>query len=80
MTTLKRIGIDAPVPKASLYVWAPVPAGYHSVDFCLKVLNDAAVWLTPGVGFGSQGEGYFRISLTVPTIAWSKHSSDWNRR
>jgi LL-diaminopimelate aminotransferase len=64
--TLRKIGIDAPSPKASLYIWAPVPGGQRSVDFCLRVLDDAAVWITPGVGFGPNGEGYFRISLTVP--------------
>ena len=66
MATLGKIGIAAPTPRASLYVWAPVPGGMKSVDFCLKVLDDAAVWVTPGVGFGANGEGYFRISLTVP--------------
>jgi LL-diaminopimelate aminotransferase len=65
ITALKKIGIDAPSPKASLYVWAPVPAGYSSVDFSLKVLDEAAVWVTPGNGFGAGGEGYFRISLTI---------------
>ncbi|MPZ15679.1 MAG: aminotransferase class I/II-fold pyridoxal phosphate-dependent enzyme [Chloroflexi bacterium] len=65
IATLRRVGIEAPVPKASLYVWAPIPAGYSSVDFSLRILDDAAVWVTPGVGFGANGEGYFRISLTV---------------
>jgi LL-diaminopimelate aminotransferase len=66
IATLRKIGIDAPAPKASLYIWAPVPAGQKSVDFSLRVLDEAAVWLTPGVGFGANGEGFFRISLTVP--------------
>lgn len=66
IATLRKIGIDAPVPKASLYIWAPVPGGQSSVEFSLRVLDDAAVWLTPGVGFGANGEGFFRISLTVP--------------
>jgi LL-diaminopimelate aminotransferase len=65
IATLTDIGINAPVPKASLYVWAPVPGGLKSVDFSLKVLDEAAVWVTPGVGFGAAGEGFFRISLTV---------------
>ncbi|MBM2812074.1 MAG: aminotransferase class I/II-fold pyridoxal phosphate-dependent enzyme [Chloroflexi bacterium] len=65
VATLKKIGIDVSAPKASLYIWAPVPAGMKSVDFSLRVLDDAAVWVTPGVGFGANGEGYFRISLTV---------------
>jgi LL-diaminopimelate aminotransferase len=65
VTTLRKIGVQVEPPKASLYVWAPVPNGQKSVDFCLRVLDDAAVWVTPGVGFGAAGEGYFRISLTV---------------
>lgn len=63
---LRSKGIDAPSPKASFYVWAPVPGGGSSVDFCLRVLDEAAVWVTPGIGFGACGEGYFRVSLTVP--------------
>ncbi len=66
IATLKKMGIDAPTPRASFYIWAPVPNGDSSVDFSLRVLDEAAVWLTPGVGFGAYGEGYFRISLTVP--------------
>lgn len=65
VATLRKIGVEVSPPKASLYVWAPVPAGMKSVDFSLRVLDDAAVWVTPGVGFGANGEGYFRISLTV---------------
>ncbi|MHB1161057.1 MAG: LL-diaminopimelate aminotransferase [Chloroflexota bacterium] len=64
--TLREIGIDAPVPRASLYVWAPVPQGETSLSFSLKLLDELAVWVTPGVGFGPSGEGFFRISLTTP--------------
>ncbi|MGE5619221.1 MAG: LL-diaminopimelate aminotransferase [Sphingomonadaceae bacterium] len=63
---LEGIGIEAPVPKASLYIWAPVPEGETSLGFSLKLLNELAVWVTPGVGFGPSGEGFFRISLTTP--------------
>jgi LL-diaminopimelate aminotransferase len=66
IATLRKIGIQVEPPKASLYIWAPVPAGTKSVDFSLRVLDEAAVWITPGVGFGANGEGFFRISLTVP--------------
>jgi LL-diaminopimelate aminotransferase len=65
LSTLRRIGIEAPTPKASLYVWGPVPRGLKSVDFSLRVLDEIAVWITPGVGFGPAGEGFFRISLTI---------------
>jgi LL-diaminopimelate aminotransferase len=60
------MGIEAPAPRASLYVWARVPSGYTSVDFMLRLLDETAVVVTPGVGFGAAGEGYFRISLTTP--------------
>ncbi len=66
IATLRKIGIQVEPPKASLYIWAPVPPGQKSVDFSLRVLDEAAVWITPGVGFGANGEGFFRISLTVP--------------
>jgi LL-diaminopimelate aminotransferase len=66
LATLRRIGLGAPTPRASLYVWGPVPAGTKSVDFSLRLLDETAVWITPGVGFGPAGEGFFRISLTTP--------------
>jgi len=66
LATLERIGLAAPKPLASLYVWGPVPAGTKSVDFSLRLLDETAVWITPGVGFGPAGEGFFRISLTTP--------------
>lgn len=66
LSVLKEIGIEAPTPKASLYIWATVPKGYTSLEFSLKLLDELAVWVTPGVGFGPSGEGWFRISLTTP--------------
>jgi LL-diaminopimelate aminotransferase len=63
---LRRLGIEVTPPRASLYVWGPVPAGMKSVDFSLRLLDEVAVWITPGVGFGPAGEGYFRVSLTTP--------------
>ncbi len=44
------------------YIWVKTPAGAPSWDIFDKVLNDASVVITPGAGFGSAGEGYFRIS------------------
>lgn len=66
VSTLRDIGMDATPPKASLYIWARVPKGETSLSFSLKVLDELAVWVTPGVGFGPSGEGFFRISLTTP--------------
>jgi len=52
-------------PQAALYVWAPVPAGESSMDFCIAMLNECGVSTTPGVVFGAHGEGYFRVSLVT---------------
>jgi LL-diaminopimelate aminotransferase len=64
--TLKKIGLNVKPPKASLYVWAKIPEGYTSLDFCAKLLEEASVVVTPGTGYGKYGEGYIRLSLTTP--------------
>ena len=64
---LKDIGIICRTPQASIYVWAKVPQGQNSQDFVTGVLKKTGVVITPGNGFGTPGEGYFRISLTVDT-------------
>jgi LL-diaminopimelate aminotransferase len=63
--TLRSIGLDPDVPKATFYVWSPVPAGMTSVQFVEQVLERTGVVVTPGNGYGSRGEGFFRISYTV---------------
>jgi len=63
---LNDIGLEAKPPKASLYIWAKVPEGYTSVDFTADLLEQVGVVVTPGVGYGKNGEGYVRLSLTVP--------------
>ncbi len=62
---LKSMGWDINPPRASFYVWAPVPEGYSSQDFVSMILEKTGVVVTPGRGFGEYGEGYFRIALTV---------------
>jgi LL-diaminopimelate aminotransferase len=64
---LTKAGIEYREPQASFYVWAKTPAGFSSSDFVTRVIRETGVVLTPGTGFGAPGEGYFRISLTVPT-------------
>ena len=66
LETLSKIGIKATTPRASLYIWARVPDGYTSVSFATRWLDDIAVVVIPGIGYGRNGEGYIRISLTVP--------------
>jgi len=63
--TLDRIGIDYYKSNATIYVWASVPRGYTSESFAKLVLDKADVVITPGSAYGRQGEGYFRISLTI---------------
>ena len=66
LETLSKIGIKATTPHASLYIWARVPDGYSSMKFATRWLDDIAVVVIPGIGYGRNGEGYIRISLTVP--------------
>ena len=64
---LWKAGWQVPRPHATFYVWARVPAGGgDSGSFARKVLEEAHVVITPGVGFGPSGEGYVRMSLTAP--------------
>ena len=63
---LRAVGIDVPPPRGTIYVWVPVPAGHTSVSFAELVLDQAAVVVSPGSAYGPNGEGYVRLSLTVP--------------
>jgi LL-diaminopimelate aminotransferase len=63
---LNNIGLEARPPKASLFIWAKVPKGYTSVEFADDLLDKVGVAVIPGVGYGKHGEGYVRLSLTVP--------------
>lgn len=67
ISALRRMGWDIDAPQASIYIWAKVPRGFDSSSFAELVLEKAGVIITPGLGYGANGEGYFRISLTVPT-------------
>lgn len=62
---LNDMGWNLEKPKATFYVWAPVPKGYTSAQFAEFVLEKAGVIITPGNGYGNAGEGYFRATLTV---------------
>jgi LL-diaminopimelate aminotransferase len=64
---LARIGVEVTPPRGTIYVWAPVPAGFGSAAaYCEHVLEEAAVVISPGGAYGPNGEGFFRISLTTP--------------
>jgi alanine-synthesizing transaminase len=63
---LCTIGWQVDKPKATMFVWAPIPAAYHemgSLEFSKKLLADAKVAVSPGIGFGEQGDGYVRFGL-----------------
>ncbi len=64
---LAEAGVQVTPPKGTIYVWAPVPAGFDSAAaYCEFVLEHAAVVISPGGAYGPNGEGFFRISLTTP--------------
>jgi LL-diaminopimelate aminotransferase len=64
---LRAIGVDVTPPRATIYVWAPVPPGFgSSAEYCEHVLEAARVVVSPGGAYGPNGEGFFRISLTTP--------------
>lgn len=62
---LNALGWKVKKPKATFYVWAPVPPGYTSNELSRLLLEKADLVTTPGVGFGPNGEGYIRMALTV---------------
>lgn len=63
---LRSIGVAVEPPKATIYVWAPVPEGHTSESFATELLERAHVVVTPGSGYGPAGEGFVRLSLTTP--------------
>jgi len=63
---LKSMGINIEPPSCTFYLWAPTPGGLSSMEFTKTLLDKTGVMVTPGSGFGQYGEGYFRISLTLP--------------
>jgi LL-diaminopimelate aminotransferase len=64
---LRSIGWDVPDSHGSMFVWAPIPAGYQSsMDFCMDLVEQSGVLCTPGSSFGPSGEGYVRFALTIP--------------
>jgi LL-diaminopimelate aminotransferase len=67
VTALREVGWDVPAPKATFYVWIPCPEGYRSTELCTRLLDEADVVTTPGIGFGRSADGYIRAALTVET-------------
>jgi LL-diaminopimelate aminotransferase len=64
---MRSIGWKIDPPKAAFYVWAKLPSKYNDSMSCAKAfLEEADIVVTPGIGFGKAGEGYVRMSLTLP--------------
>lgn len=65
VAALNELGWATPLPPATLYLWTPLPSGFppDSHSFCLDLLRQTGVALSPGVGFGRQGEGFVRLAL-----------------
>ena len=66
VAALTKLGLRMRAPKASLYLWARVPEGTTSVQFATRLLDDAGIVVTPGIGYGPTGEGYVLLSITIP--------------
>jgi LL-diaminopimelate aminotransferase len=66
VAALSRAGLRLHTPRASLYLWARVPEGMTSLQFATRLLDEVGVVVTPGIGYGPTGEGYVRLSVTVP--------------
>jgi alanine-synthesizing transaminase len=63
---LQGVGWEVEIPKASMYIWAPIPETYRglgSLEFAKKLLADAKVAVAPGIGFGQYGDDHVRFSL-----------------
>jgi LL-diaminopimelate aminotransferase len=60
--SLRSTGLEVFGGRNAPYIWVAVPPGYNSWQVFDKMLQDIQVVITPGVGFGAQGEGYFRVS------------------
>jgi LL-diaminopimelate aminotransferase len=66
LKTLEKIGIRFDPPKGTFYLWVPVPKGMTSLEFTNRLFEKTAVVVAAGTAYGQYGEGYIRISLTVP--------------
>jgi LL-diaminopimelate aminotransferase len=66
LKTLKKIGIDFNPPRGTFYLWVPVPKGMTSLEFTNRLFDKTAVVVASGTAYGQYGEGFVRISLTVP--------------
>lgn len=62
---MDRLGVEYFYPKATFFVWAKVPGNESSMDFTKRLISNHGLVVTPGIGFGKEGEGFFRLAMTV---------------
>lgn len=62
---LTDMGLKVEKPRGTIFLWVQVPEGFTSMTFADKLLQEVGILVTPGTAFGSNGEGYVRISLSV---------------
>src|SRR2546428_10039264 len=67
LPALRAEGFERESPRATMYLWVPLPEGLPSAAFQRRALEEAGVVVMPGSGFGAGGEGFFRVALTVAT-------------
>lgn len=60
---LTKLGLIFDMPKGGLYIWAKIPSGLSSENYVLKILKEKKVFFAPGNAFGSNGEGFVRVSI-----------------
>lgn len=66
---LDKLGIQYLDPRATFFLWAKVPTKESSMEFAKRLIEKEGLVVTPGIGFGKEGEGYFRLALTVPNAS-----------
>jgi len=66
LKTLEKVGLGFKPQKGTFYLWIPAPQGLNSIDFTTALFEKAAVVVAAGTAYGQHGEGYIRVSLTVP--------------
>jgi LL-diaminopimelate aminotransferase len=62
----RAAGFEVEKPRATMYLWIPIPTGEPSLDFARRILQRSGVVLFPGAGMGAGGEGFFRVALAQP--------------
>jgi LL-diaminopimelate aminotransferase len=76
---LERMGMRYSPSSATLYVWARIPEGWTSAEFCADLLGTTGVSISPGSAFGPHGEGYVRVTLGQPVERMEEAMVRWEQ-